>query len=177
VHQLFFTLIQGTIVGLNCFGAAATGDADRVKMSEGLKFAAAFLRSSAAAMKFACDFSPSDYDQTVRPDMAPPKVRAGFSGFQTRDHTYLVRLLDSLKPVFASLTGLESEHHGLVEALASAYAAHEFICARFCGDVLPSLRMAALSRGKSDRAGVEVIQELMRNRLALVDPPRHDEAG
>jgi len=54
--------------------------------------------------------------------------------------------------VFASFRG-DTGASGLVEALTSAYAAHEYICARFRGDVLPSLRMAAISRGKPNGQG------------------------
>src|SRR5260221_7453410 len=101
--------------------------------------------------------------------MAPPVVRAGFSGLQTRDHAHLVRLFGSLTPVLRSGAAGEG-HPEFVEALVSAYAAHEFICARFRGDVLPSLRMAAASGGRTRRTGVEVIRELMHARLALIDP-------
>jgi hypothetical protein len=174
-HRLFFALIQGSIIGLNSFAAAASGwnpdDEPTPEMADGLELAASFLRSSAAAMKFSSDFDPVDYDRTVRPDMAPPKVRPGFSGFQTRDHAYLVRLLGVLKPLFASVSGRCGAHKQFVGAMVSAYAAHEFVCARFRGDVLPSLRMAAASRGKTERSGVEVVRELMRNRLDLADPP------
>jgi hypothetical protein len=52
--------------------------------------------------------------------------------------------------------------------VVSAYAAHEFICARVRGDVLPSLRMAAASRDRTDRTGVEVIREMMHARLGLI---------
>ena len=53
--------------------------------------------------------------------------------------------------------------------MVTAYAAHEFICARFRGDVLPSLRMAARSHGRGRRSGVDVIRDMMRARMALVD--------
>jgi hypothetical protein len=173
-HQLFFALIQGAIVGLNCFadaGPAATGAGARAEAAAGLALSAAFLRSSAAAMKLASDFAPADYDATIRPDMAPPRVRAGFSGLQTRDHAYLVRLFGALKPVLADSAGLAA-HEEFVEAVVGAYAAHEFICARFRGDVLPSLRMAAATRGQTARPGTAVIREMMRARLALIDPGR-----
>lgn len=180
-HQLFFALIQGSIVGLNCFAVASASwnaeDEPPPQMAAGLEFAAVFLRASAAAMRYTSDFAPDDYDRTVRPDMAPPRVRAGFSGFQTRDHAYLVRLLAMLKPVFASLGGRITAHKELVDSVVSAYEAHEFICARFRGDVLPSLRMAAAAHGKIDRAGVDVVRELMRNRLALVDPSGRGSGG
>ncbi len=180
-HQLFFTLIQGSIIGLGRFAAAGASwhaeDEPTPQMAAGLEFAAVFLRASAAAMRYASDFAPEDYDRTVRPDMAPPKVRAGFSGFQTRDHAYLVRLLTVLKPLFASVGGRITAHKELADAIVSAYEAHELICARFRGDVLPSLRMAAAAHGKIDRAGVDVVRELMRNRLALVDPQSRGSGG
>jgi hypothetical protein len=168
-HQLFFSLIQGAIVGLNCFANAMTAG-QKAEANEGLRFAAAFMRSSAVAMKLASDFAPEDYERTVRPDMAPPQVRAGFSGLQTRDHTYLVRLFGALKPVFLTLGPTGTAQTELIDSVVSAYAAHEFICSRFRGDVLPSLRMEAASRGKTQRAGTAVIREMMRARLALIDP-------
>jgi hypothetical protein len=169
-HQLFFALIQGAVVGLNCFTQAA---ADRAapEADEGLALAAAFLRSSAAAMKLASDFAPDDYEATVRPAMAPPRVREGFSGLQTSDHAYLVRVFGAVKPALAALDGPAGAHRVFVDSVVAAYAAHEFICARFRGSVLPSLRMAAASRGKTGRTGVEVIREMMQARLALVSGP------
>ena len=166
-HQLFFALIQGTIVGLNCFAQAAAVEAIP-EADEGLALAAVFMRSSAAAMKFASDFAPGDYETAVRPAMAPPKVREGFSGLQTRDHAYLVRAFGAVKPALAPLAGRSEAHGDFVESVVSAYAAHEYICARFRGDVLPSLRMAAASRDRTDRTGVEVIREMMHARLALI---------
>lgn len=170
-HQLFFALIQGAVTGLNIFAAAAA-DPGRpgapADAGHGLRLAAAFLRSSSAAMRFASDFDPVDYESTVRKDMAPPKVREGFSGFQTRDHAHMVRLLTALRPLFAARSGGAEAQQELVDAVSGAYASHEFICARFRGDVLPSLRMAAASRGLSDRPGVEVVRELMRKRLGLL---------
>ncbi len=166
-HQLFFALIQGVIVGLNCFSQAAAVEAIS-EADEGLTLAAVFMRSSAAAMKFASDFAPGDYETTVRMAMAPPKVREGFSGLQTRDHAYLVRMFGAVRPALTTLAGRSEAHEEFVESVVSAYAAHEYICARFRGDVLPSLRMAAASRDRTDRTGVEVIREMMRARLALI---------
>jgi hypothetical protein len=166
-HQLFFALIQGAIVGLNCFARAAAVEAIP-EADEGLALAAVFMRSSAAAMKLASDFAPGDYEATVRTAMAPPAVREGFSGLQTRDHAHLVRRFAAVKPALAPLAGRSAAHGDFVESVVSAYAAHEFICARFRGDVLPSLRMAAASRDRTDRTGVEVIREMMHARLALL---------
>jgi hypothetical protein len=168
-HQLFFALIQGAIVGINIFAAAANDPT--IDGDAGLTLAAAFLRASAASMKLTSDFAPDDYDTSVRPAMAPPAVREGFSGLQTRDHAYLIRLFSTVKAALAARSvGPSAAHAEFVESVVDAYAAHEFICARFRGDVLPSLRMAAATRGSSDRSGVSVIRDMMRTRLALVDP-------
>ena len=175
-HQLFFALIQGAIVGLNCFARAAAVEAIP-EANEGLALAAVFMRSSAAAMKFASDFAPDDYDATVRPAMAPPQVREGFSGLQTRDHAYLVRTFSAVKPALAPLAGRSAAHADFVESVVCAYAAHEYICARFRGDVLPSLRMAAASHDRTDRTGVEVIREMMHARLALIGTRAGSDSG
>jgi len=168
-HRLFFAQIQAVIVGLHLFEeAASAGDARGA--GEGLRLATAFMRSSAAAMKHTSDFDPADYEARVRPAMAPPRVQAGFSGLQTRDHTMLVRTFTRLRPLFAAAAAYADAHRAFVDAVVDAYAAHEFVCARFRGDVLPSLRMAAHAGGQVDRSGVDVVREMMRARLMLVDP-------
>jgi hypothetical protein len=171
-HQLFFALIQGSIVGLNCYASARlAGSAGEAEL--GLRLTAAFMHSSASAMRFTSDFAAEDYEATVRPAMSPPLVRAGFSGLQTRDHAHLVRLFGALRPMF-SAGEPDAAHEDFVESVVAAYAAHEFICARFRGDVLPSLRMAATTRGATTRSGVDVIRDMMRARLRLVDPENGD---
>jgi len=175
-HQFFFALLQGVIVGINCYleasaddreGEEAAADADAA-----VRVAAAFMRSSAAAIKFTADFGPVDYDARIRPAMSPPSVRAGFSGLQTRDHAHLISL-------FARLRGSTAAHgqgpageafEQFVEATVTAYEAHKFICARFGGDVMPSLRMAAASRGRTTQAGLTALRQLMRARLFALTP-------
>jgi plasmid stability protein len=177
-HQLFFALLQGVIVGLNCYlGSSATdgGDPDSEAAADAdgaVRVAAAFMRSSAAAIKFTADFGPVDYDARIRPAMSPPSVREGFSGLQTRDHAYLVGLFARLRTTAAAHgQGPAGEaFEQFVEATVTAYEAHKFICARFGGDVLPSLRMAAASRGRSTQAGVTALRQLMRARLFALTP-------
>jgi hypothetical protein len=165
-HQLFFAVVQGTIVGLNCFvHAAERGDEPDARAAVGV--ASDFMRSSAAAIRFTADFGPVDYDKLVRPAMAPPAVRAGFSGLQTRDHAFLIGLFTELRTLLARLgpgrTGEDFEE--FVDATIDAYDAHQFICARFGGDVLPSLRMAANSQGRTTQSGAEALRQIMRARL------------
>jgi hypothetical protein len=162
-HQLFFALLQGVSVGINCYLEARDDpDADAA-----VRVATAFMRSSAAAIKFTSDFGPVDYEARIRPAMAPPSVRAGFSGLQTRDHAHLVGLFGRLRATAAECgPGPASDaFEEFVEATVMAYEAHKFICARFGGDVLPSLRMAAASRGRTTQSGVAALRQLMRSRL------------
>jgi hypothetical protein len=168
-HRLFFAQIQAVVVGLHVFEEGA-GAGDAVGARDGLRLATAFMRSSAVAMKHTSDFDPADYDARVRPAMAPPRVQAGFSGLQTRDHTFLVRTFTRLRPLFAAGGSWADAHRAFVDSVVDAYAAHEFVCARFRGDVLPSLRMAAHAGGQVDRSGVDVVREMMRARLLLVEP-------
>ncbi|MFC0527070.1 hypothetical protein ACFFIA_05295 [Phytohabitans kaempferiae] len=177
-HQFFFALLQGVIVGLNCYLEAAPaggGEADGELAADadgGVRVAAAFMRSSAAAIKFTADFGPVDYDARIRPAMSPPSVREGFSGLQTRDHAHLISLFARLRASAAAHgDGPASEaFEEFVEATVTAYEAHKFICSRFGGDVLPSLRMAAASRGRSTQAGITALRQLMRARLFALTP-------
>lgn len=177
-HQLFFAMLQGVIVGLNCYleaSAAAAGDPDGEAAADAdgaVRVAAAFMRSSAAAIKFTSDFGPVDYEARVRPAMSPPAVREGFSGLQTRDHAHLISLFARMRESGAARgDGPASEaFEQFVEATVTAYEAHKFICARFGGDVLPSLRMAAASRGRTTQAGLTALRQLMRARLFALTP-------
>lgn len=177
-HQFFFALVQGVIVGINCYlSASAAGGADpdgeaAADADGAVRVAAAFMRSTAAAIKFTSDFGPVDYDTRIRPAMAPPSVREGFSGLQTRDHAHLIGLFARLRASAAAHgDGPAGEaFEQFIEATVTAYEAHKFICARFGGDVLPSLRMAAASRGRSTQAGVTALRQLMRARLFALTP-------
>ncbi|WP_326550075.1 hypothetical protein [Micromonospora sp. NBC_01813] len=167
--------MQGSITGLNCFlRASAAGDESDARAA--LRVAAAFMRSSAAAFRFASDFAPVDYEQLIRPAMAPPAVRAGFSGLQTRDHAYLMGLFAEVRVMRAKIGAarLGEAFEEFVEATIAAYEAHQLICARFGGDVLPSLRMAARSGGRSAAPGVQAVRQLMRARLFALDGTSRD---
>ncbi|MFY1634784.1 hypothetical protein ACN27F_16160 [Solwaraspora sp. WMMB335] len=171
-HQYFFALMQGTIVGLNCF-MQASASGDEADADAALGVAAAFMRSSAAAFRFTCDFAPVDYDRLIRPAMAPPAVRPGFSGLQTRDHAHLMGLFGEVRLMRAKIGGdrVGPAFERFADATVEAYEAHELICARFGGNVLPSLRMAARSGGRSVQPGVQVVRQMMRARLLALGCP------
>jgi hypothetical protein len=165
-HQLFFAIAQGAIVSLNCFTRAAGGGDER-GAAAAIGVASAFMRSSAVAIKFCADFGAVDYEARVRPAMAPPAVQAGFSGLQTRDHAFLVGLFGRLRSAGGPGPGglIRDAFEEFVGATVGAYEAHKYVCARFGGDVLPSLRMAAASSGRTTQSGVSALHLIMRRRL------------
>jgi hypothetical protein len=160
-HQLYFVLIQGVIVGLRCF-ASARKAGRRPEAADSLRVATTLMYGSATAVKYTSDFGPVDYELAVRPMMAPPAVGKGFSGLQTRDHALLVQQFRQLRPLLADSEDLAGLREEFLDSVVAAYAAHEFICARFGGNILPSLRMAATTNGSTTRSGVEVIRQMMR---------------
>lgn len=166
-HQLFFALIQGITVGLRCFlGERRAGDPGASLRA--LSLATDMCHHSAAAMKFAAGLDPDDYELDVRPSMLPPTVRAGFSGFQTRDHYHLVKTARRARPMLEQ-AGLDSpEVSGLAHALEQVYAAHHLVCARFDGAKIPSLLMEATGGELAGRSGVQVVDQLAARRLALL---------
>lgn len=166
-HQLYFALIQGVIVGLKCF-ATARKAGHQQEAADSLRLATTLMYSSATAVKYTSDFGLVDYERKVRPTMSQPAVRKGFSGLQTRDHASLIQLFRQLRPLFAELNDLAGLREEFIESVVEVYAAHEFICARFGGYIMPSLRMAATTQGKTERAGVDVIRQMMRARLSLI---------
>ena len=165
-HQLFFAVLQGVVVGLNCFNRAAA-EGDKEGATEAMSLATALMHSSAVAITFTSDFGPVDYEARIRPAMEPPAVRPGFSGLQTRDHAHLVSLFGRVRSTLVDLgTGMAGGFfEEFVDATVTAYDAHRYVCARFGGDVLPSLRMAAASRGRTTQAGVDALRLIMRRRL------------
>jgi hypothetical protein len=56
-------------------------------------------------------------------------------------------------------------------AVHRLYDAHAYVCARFGGDKVPSLRMAA-ARGQIRRSGVEVVRGFAARRVSLLEPTR-----
>jgi tryptophan 2,3-dioxygenase len=49
--------------------------------------------AATASMKYAADFDPAEYEQLIRPSMAPPFLSPGFSGEQNADHSTMLGLM------------------------------------------------------------------------------------
>jgi hypothetical protein len=161
-HRLFFAVIEGAVIGLR---HALSHVGDPVELTRGLEFSSTFLRSSAAAMRLASAFDPQLYIDDVRPDMAPPKVSAGFSGLYTVDHKALVKAMTDWRMVAAQLPDTPASE-GFVESVDLVYRSHEFVCARFRGDEVPSLLTEATSDGSVlPVSGVALAREFTRRRV------------
>ena len=153
-HQLFAALTQGLILSFSALGnAIRTGDhAEARRWAEG---ATTLLHGSAAAFAFTGDFAPEEYEQWIRPTMAPPFTAVSLSGLMSADHRALAQQMRDMRPAFRALADREPDlHHAMAHALAVVYDQHILVCQRFVGSQ-PSLLVA----GKTEKPGPQVIQQ------------------
>jgi hypothetical protein len=165
-QHIFLTLIQNMIVAMNCFGdAIRKGDLQAARRE--MQLATTQMLGAASALHIAKDLQPETYEDLVRPSMMPPHVEAGFSGLQSIDHWYFVKQLQALKPVFANLdVSIQEQLRHFLQAFDRVYQAHIFVCARFKGNVVPSMRMNANTK----LAGTETLERLRKARLKSIRP-------
>lgn len=160
-HQVFFALTQSLIVALGCLRSAS----DRRRAAWALALITRLLGAVAAAFVFTAEFSPSQYTRQVRPSMEPPSAPVGFSGLLSADHQYLIKLLSAMRPDLRRLaTDLPSEHRAFTRAFAGMYESHKYVCRRFNGEKVSSLRMSSTSA----LTAVEVINGLKLARSKVL---------
>lgn len=165
-HQIFLALIQALVVALNTYRGGRSRH-DLVTARQGLVCAARVMAGSGSALVFASEFAPGQYAGRIRPSMQEPFVSPGFSGLLSADHRFLVRLMGELKTTFTDLPReLVPAHQAFASALAGAYDAHKYVCARFGGTEGVSLRMSS----HSAFTAVDVIHGLKVARSHLVRP-------
>jgi hypothetical protein len=160
-HRIFMVLIQGLVIAVDeLTDAVARAETDRA--AEALDLAVSLMRASEAALRFAGDFTPEEYQDLVRPTLMPPAAPSGLSGLNWRDHEHLVKRLAASRELLAgvdpSLVPLRARFR---EAYAAAYDAHRFVCARFVGEDVGSLLMTP----KSKKSAVGVLTQYKRVRL------------
>jgi hypothetical protein len=159
-HQAFFALIQGLVVTIGFIhdGLRRSAPTEEIPW----RAASDLMRGSAAALRYAGDFSRSDYISQVRPAMMPPHLHSKFSGLQLRDHRILLRRLAGLKSHIEATPDLDRyPYDEFLAALSETYDAHIGVCSRFGGDVEPSLRMPPGSSTPS----IDVLQRFKDQRL------------
>jgi hypothetical protein len=144
-HQVFFPLVQATLVGLRCFVSAVL-DGSEPDACDSIGFATDVMQASARALEFAADFAPGSYSGDVRPSMTPPGTPQGLSGLMSADHHEMVRLFQQLRPVAAVLDPAARRlYDDFVDTVEQTYQAHVHVCTRFRGDRIVSLRMSHAS--------------------------------
>lgn len=170
-HWSFFVNVQGLIICLSRFeGAIATGNLALARIE--LETAADLMLASGAAMELAGSFTRQEYEQHVRPTMAPPHVQSSdFSGLMSWDHAYLVTVWKRLIPVFESLpAALQPTHDKFVAAYLALATAHKAVCQKFGGGETGSLR--------SDKGtAVDTLDKFEQIRRRLLDPNRRAASG
>ena len=165
-HQVFFPLVQATLVGLRCFVSAVLDDAP-ADAATALRFASGVMSASGRALEFAADFTPESYATGVRPSMSPPGTKVGLSGLMSADHHEMVVHFQQLRPIRAVLHGeLSLAYDHFVDEVSQTYQAHRHVCARFNGDRMVSLRMNEASA--TTAAGV--LEQLAVARVRMLRP-------
>jgi len=164
-HQVFAALTQGLIWSFLQLDAAATRE-DEAETVRALARLRRMFDASAASFRFASDFEPEHYSDTIRPSMREPHVPKGFSGTLSSDHGQLVALMTRLRPLLAQLkTRHPAPYAAMTQALSALYDDHKFVCERFDGAQLGSLR----SEGKAGgHTGVEMLERFKTQRLKMV---------
>ncbi len=166
-HQHFFAQIQALVVALNILRTAvAQGDDPGVR--SGLLLASRLALSAGAGLRYAGDFRSQDY-RSVRVTMLPPRLNAGFSGMQTRDHHALVQVFRRLP--LNDLRARSPEYGTFLTAIREMYTAHVHVCDHFGGRVGPSLRMETRSHEHSRGEASVVVEALAHGRLQILERP------
>jgi hypothetical protein len=100
--------------------------------------------------------------------MSPPAVPEGFSGGMSVDHGHLIAVLRRLREPLATARALHPAAHAeMSAALAQVYDDHKFVCARFGGDELPSLRM---QRQDAPPTSVDMLERFKERRTEMIQP-------
>ncbi|MGB0679457.1 MAG: hypothetical protein ACPGUV_07345, partial [Polyangiales bacterium] len=162
-HFMFFALIQALIVTHHWL-VLSLRQHRMQSAREALELATDLWWASAAAFRFASDFSGEAYAEVIRPSMSPPFVREGFSGLLFADHSYLLRQLRQTRPLIERLPApLHAQHRQYMWGLNAMYESHAYVCERFVGDE------ASLRGGdKKDALGaVSVIRGALRKRTLM----------
>ncbi|AFZ60768.1 siderophore biosynthesis protein [Anabaena cylindrica FACHB-243] len=170
-HWSFFINTQGLIICLSRFEMnLALGNIPEAQIE--LETAAELMMASGAAMELAGSFSRKEYENQVRPTMAPPYVQSNdFSGLMSWEHSWLVKIWKRLRPVFERLPAdLEPQHHKLVAAYFSLAKSHKAVCEKFGGGEVGSLRC-------DNSTAVDVLDRFSQNRWRLIDPNFKVSAG
>jgi hypothetical protein len=138
-HQLFSVLMLDLIV-VHKELARHIEDQDWDETESTLTQATQLWAASAVAFRFTGDFTAFEFESVVRPSMAPPNVREGFSGTFSPDHTVLLQVLSKLRPLLGNLPPkLKERHRTYLWVYDAMYESHASVCHLMVGNK-PSLK-------------------------------------
>lgn len=163
-HWSFFINVQGLIISLSRFEAQlALGNLLEAEVE--LATATDLMLASGASMELAGSFSHTQYEQSVRPTMAPPQVNTtNFSGLMSWEHAALMQIWKRLRPAFATLPAeLKPQHQAFIQAYFSLANAHSAVCEKFGGADSGSLRF-------DQSCAVDTLNKFSHSRQQLIDP-------
>ena len=170
-HWLFFINIQGLIICLRRFEQSIAAN-NLLEAQAELDTATCLMIASGAVMELAGSFSRQEYEDTIRPSMLPPNVKApDFSGMMSWEHASLVEIWKRLSPTFKTIPAvLAGQHERFIAAYFSLASAHKSICEKFGGSERGSLRC---DRGPA----VPILDKIIHSRKRLIDPNRKVATG
>jgi hypothetical protein len=160
-HQIFHYYLVAMITILDELNDLDAPSEER--SAQLLRDLAELFGATAASMKYASNFDRDVYDRVIRPTMAPPIAKPGFSGLLNVDHERMMALLvpvpDALKRRFGEETSswpapIAEAWHALVDAEQQARYDHGFVCRRLVVEG-PSLLRQHMA-GKSKETAEEV---------------------
>jgi len=164
-HQIFAALTQGIIFALQEFEASMRTGLAESSARQAITVAVELLRASGAAFRFTANFSAKAYREIVRPSMMSERLGEGFSGLLSADHRHMVVQFARLRAMMPQIARqMEPELRHLTAALNEVYENHKFVCARFDGSKIPSLRCP----NASPLPGVRQLERYQRARLELL---------
>jgi hypothetical protein len=116
---------------------------------------AALFDATAASMRYASDFAPDTYDRDIRPSMAPPAVKPGFSGLLNVDHQRMMVELTQVPAMLQRRYGADmgrwpssvaAAWDALVDSEQEARCNHGRVCRRLVvrGPSLLRMQMAGI---------------------------------
>lgn len=166
-HWSFFINVQGLILSLSRFEAQLAASNIPAAQVE-LATATDLVLASGASMKLAGSFSHTQYEQAVRPTMAPPQVRAtNFSGLMSWEHAALMQIWKCLRSTFETLPAeLKPQHQAFIESYAALASAHRAVCEKFGGGEGGSIRF-------DQSRAVDTLDRFSHSRKTLIDPEHH----
>jgi hypothetical protein len=129
-HRLFSALIQSISVALGGL-LRSTYEHDLPAMRDWVVLATPLVLGSAAALRLAADFEPSDYDACVRSGMEPPSATPAISFLEARDHRYLVGVLEQIRLALPHLEPVSVEYDEFTDAVQRLFEAHHWLTERF----------------------------------------------